>query len=247
MSAPDYTARATRALLGVSAHPGGLALTRHLARLMELPPAARVADVACGSGASGVLLARTGASVDGIDLEPAAVARAGRAARRAGVSDRTSWTVADAAALPLPSAAYDGVLCECSVSTFSDPAGAVAQMARLLRPGGRLGITDITADRDGLSAAHPRVLAALDGLTTARPLASYAGLVTAAGLTMITTETREADALALLARLRRRLGVAGLLSRRARTATAVAAEATTAVRAGLLGYGLVIGLRPPLR
>ncbi|GAC1326023.1 MAG: hypothetical protein NVSMB13_10170 [Mycobacteriales bacterium] len=245
MSAPDYTARVTRALLGVSAHPGGLDLTRYLAGLMGLPPGGRVADIACGSGASGILLGRAGASVDGVDVEPAAVQRAVQAARRAGMSDRTSWVVGDAHDLPLPSAAYDGVLCECSLSTFAHPAAALGQMARLLRPGGRLGLSDITLDRAGLAAAHPRVLAAVDGLTTARPLAAYAELIAAAGLQVERTVARDDDALALLQRLHRRLSVAGLVSGRARTATAVTAEAMTAVRAGLLGYGVVVALRTP--
>ena len=245
MTAPDYTARTVRALLGVSAHPGGLTLTRHLLGLMGLPRTARVADVACGSGASAVLLARTGASVDGVDLEPAAVRRATRLARRAGVAGRTSFAVGDAQALPLMSARYDGALCECSLSTFADPASALAEMARLLNPGGRLGLTDVTVDRAGLRAAHPRVLAALDGLTTARPLSAYAGLVAAAGMTVERVEERDGDALALLRRLHGRLRVAGLVYRPARTAAAVTAEAMTAVRAGLLGYGLVVALRTP--
>ncbi|MDQ6650772.1 MAG: class I SAM-dependent methyltransferase, partial [Actinomycetota bacterium] len=216
MSAPDYTARVVRTLLGVSAHPGGLALTERLTGLMDLPPGARLADVACGSGASGVLLARAGVRVDGVDLEPAAVRRAVRAAARAGVSARTSWRVGDAHALPLPRATYDGVLCECSLSTFADPAAALAEMVRLLRPGGHLGLSDITLDRAGLAAAHPRVLRAVDGMTTARPLAAYVDLVAASGLAVAHIERRDADALALLARLRARLAVAGALSRQAR-------------------------------
>lgn len=212
-----------RLLLGRTQHPGGEALTRHVLDRLALPTGSLVADVACGDGASLRLLASRGLLGIGVDVKPAAVARAAPA------------VVGDAHALPLRTSAYDAVLCECAVSTFDDPVRALQEMARVLRPGGRLAMTDVLLRRD---LAAPEVVAAVDGLTTARTLPEYAALLEAAGLQVGRTEDRSADALALCRRLARRLRLVS--PRHAATARACA----QAVEAGALGYGLLVATRP---
>lgn len=224
----DYTGRAARWLLGASAHPGGTILSGHLLDRLALPTGALVADVACGDGATLRLLADRGLLGIGVDIEPRAVARA----RGAGLAA----VVADAQALPLTGGAYDAVVCECAVSTFDDPARAVAEMARVLRPGGVAAITDVLLRRD---LAPAGVVAAVDRLTTARTQPEYAALLEAAGLTVVRTEDRSRDARALCRRVARRLALLGL-SRQAATARACAA----AVEAGALSYGLLVAVRP---
>ena len=216
----DYARTGARWLLGATAHPGGEALTRHLLDRLALPTGALVADVACGDGATLRLLAARGLLGVGVDLEPRAVARAGSA------------VVGDAQALPLATGAYDAVVCECAVSTFDDPAQALREMARVLRPGGRLAMTDVLLRRD---LAPPEVVVAVGRLTRARTLPEYAGLLEAAGLRVVRTEDRSADALALCRRLARRLRLVGA-SRHASTARACA----QAVAAGALSYGLLV-------
>ena len=211
----DYARSGVRWLLGATAHPGGEALTRHVLDRLALPTGALVADVACGDGASLRLLASRGLLGIGVDVEPRA----------------RPTVVGDAQALPLRSASYDAVLCECAVSTFDDPGQALREMARVLRPGGRLGMTDVLLRRD---LAAPEVVAAVDRLTTARTLPEYAALVEAAGLRVERTEDRSADALALCRRLSRRLRLVS--PRHASTARACA----QAVEAGALSYGLLI-------
>jgi arsenite methyltransferase len=206
----DYRTRAARWLLGASAHPGGRRLTEHLLDLLQLPPGARVLDVACGSGATLTLLDRRGYEPVGVDLQPGT----GRA------------LVADAQALPFGTASFDAVLCECALSTFDRPEVALAELARVLRPGGVAGISDVLLSRQ---QAGPEVVAAVDRLTTARTLAEYARLAEQAGLAVQTTEDRAQDAAALLRRLRRRLPLS-------RTLPACAG----AVRDGSLGYGLLV-------
>lgn len=221
----DYTRTAARWLLGASAHPGGERLSAHLLDRLDLAPGALVADVACGQGATLRLLERRGLLGVGVDLEPRAVARAPHA------------VVADVHALPLATAAYDAVVCECALSTFDDPAQALAEMARVLAPGGRLGLTDVLLRRD---LAPPEVVAAVDRLTTARPLPAYVALVQSAGLRVVRAEDRSADALALCLRLARRLTAVG-----ARRSAATARACARAVEAGALGYGLVVAeVRP---
>ena len=222
----DYTRRAARWLLGATAHPGGEALTRHVLARLRLPAGALVADIACGDGATLSLLGRAGLLAIGVDVEPRAVALARRQAPA---------VVADAAALPLASGAYDAVLCECSVSTFDDPAAALAGMARALRPGGQLAMTDVVLRRD---LAGADVVAAVDRITTARTLPEYAGLLEAAGLRVVRVEDRPDDVLALCRRLSRRLSLVG-----ARQSAATARACAEAVESGALSYGLLVAVK----
>ena len=220
----DYTRTAARWLLGATAHPGGQELSGHLLDRLDLPVGALVADVACGAGATLRLLHGRGLLAVGVDLEPRAVSRAPHA------------VVGDAHALPLATAAYDAVVCECALSTFDDPARALAQMARVLRPGGRLGLTDVVHRRD---LAPERVVAAVDRLTSARPLPGYVELVERAGLRVLRVEDSSPHARALCLRLARRLTLVG-----ARRSAATARACARAVEAGALGYGLVVAERP---
>lgn len=223
----DYTRRAARLLLGATAHPGGEALTRHVLARLGLHAGDLVADVACGDGATLALLGRAGLLAVGVDVEPRAVAVARR---------RAPAVVGDAHALPLRSGAYDAVLVECAVSTFADPARALASAARVLRPGGQLAMTDVVLRRD---LAPPEVVAAVDRLTTARTLPQYAALLAGAGLRVTRTEDRPDDALALCRRLARRLAVRG-----ARGTASTARACARAVEEGSLSYGLLVADTP---
>ncbi|MGH3951626.1 MAG: class I SAM-dependent methyltransferase [Pseudonocardiaceae bacterium] len=82
--------------------------------------------------------------MDGVDLHPDTVARAQAETARAGLDEAVRFHVGDAEGLPLPDGVYDAVVCECALCTFPDKQRAVAEVARLLRPGGRVGITDVT-------------------------------------------------------------------------------------------------------
>lgn len=223
----DYTRTAARWLLGATAHPGGEALTRHLLDRLHLPTGALVADVACGNGVTLGLLTRSGLLAIGVDREHRAVMRA---------RHQAPAVVGDAHHLPLTSGAYDAVVCECSVSTFSDPERALAEMTRLLRPGGRLAMTDVVLRRD---LAPADVVAAVDRLTYARTLPDYVTLVEAAGLRVVRTEDRADDARALTRRLSRRLAVVG-----ARRTAATARACARAVDSGALSYTLLIAEKP---
>jgi SAM-dependent methyltransferase len=223
-SRPDYTRRAAGWLLGATAHPGGEALSRRLLERLALLPGARVVDVACGSGATLRLLQAAGHAAVGVDREPRAVTRAGGGA-----------VVADAHALPLREAAYDAVVCECALSTFDDAGRALGEIARALRSGGRLGMTDVVLDR---TRAAPEVVRAVEALTTARTVPGYTELLESAGLRVVEAEDRSPDALALARRVRRRLSLVG-----ARKAATTAEACEQAVRAGALGYVLLVAER----
>jgi arsenite methyltransferase len=61
------------------------------------------------------------------------------------VSILTTFRQGDAEGLPFDDGTFDALISECSFCTFPNKAAAAAEMARVLRPGGRLGLTDMTA------------------------------------------------------------------------------------------------------
>jgi arsenite methyltransferase len=130
---------------GESYHPRGLALTRRLADTLALRSGQRAVDVASGPGTTAcALAAEYDVTVDGVDLGESTVERARTTADRAGLSGKVSFHRGDAERLPLPDATFDALVCECAFCTFPDKAGAAPEFARVLRPGGRVGITDVT-------------------------------------------------------------------------------------------------------
>ncbi|MGH8827419.1 MAG: class I SAM-dependent methyltransferase, partial [Jiangellaceae bacterium] len=144
--ATGYSSDAVGLLLGFSYHPGGTTLTRRLLDLLDLRPGQRLVDVASGVGTSSLLAAADyGVIVDGVDLSNANVKLASGAAVATDLADRATYHLGDAEALPLEDGRYDAVICECALCTFPDKATAAREMARVLRPGGRVGISDITA------------------------------------------------------------------------------------------------------
>ena len=140
-----YQSEAARFLLGDSFHPGGERLTRLLAECLQLGPEDRVLDVGCGRGVSALVLARErGCSVVGMDYGKQNVEEARRAAADAGLADRVAFYSGDAEAVPFGDGAFDAVICECVVSTFTDKTIPLQEMRRVLKPQGRLGMTDVT-------------------------------------------------------------------------------------------------------
>jgi SAM-dependent methyltransferase len=104
----------------------------------ELPAGATVVDCPVGAGpALRALPAGGRVRYVGADLSPAMLRRARRRAARRELSE-VELIEADAASLPLPDASADLFLSFWGLHCFEDPAAAVAEAARVLRPGGRL-------------------------------------------------------------------------------------------------------------
>jgi len=124
-----------------SLHPGGLTLTSELATLCGMSAGASVLDVACGTGESACYLAgKIGARVCGLDHSDAALARARGKAQARGL--RVDFLKGDAEALPFVDAAFDVVICECTLCLL-DKKAAMREMTRVVRPQGRVGIHDL--------------------------------------------------------------------------------------------------------
>ena len=250
--AATYSSDLVALLLGDSYHPGGLRLTRRLADQLALAPGEQVLDVAAGRGTSALMLAREFAvTVHGVDLSAANMALATGAARAAGVAD-AAFCVGDGATLPFPDGLFDAVVCECAFCTFTDKRAAAAEFARVLRPGGRVGITDVVA----VPAALPDPLTTLGAriacIADARSLAGYAELLTAAGLRVRHTERHDSAIVRLIDQIEARLALIRMTARAKAEALGLDFEqvgpllgaARAAAAAGQLGYGLLVAEKP---
>jgi len=103
--------------------------------------AVEVLDVGAGDGAYAIGLARTGARVTALDPSPAALGAAGRRAGDSG--ERLRLVRGDAQALPFEDGAFDLVIAVTALCFVPAPERAMSEMARVLRPGGRLVIGEL--------------------------------------------------------------------------------------------------------
>lgn len=248
-----YASEWAELLIGDSQHPGGLALTDRLGDLLRLGPGTHVLDVASGRGVSAIHLARRfGCSVLGVDYSAASVLRANDDAGRAGLHRRVTFSRGDAERLPCADAAFNAVVCECAFCTFPDKAVAAAELGRVLRPGGVVGLADLVR-RAPLPPGLDDLLAWIACIADARPAEEYVRHLEAAGLELVTREDHD-EALAELVRsVRTRLLAAQVAARLGRIqlpgvdlarAREMARAAEQAVVDGRLGYALILARKP---
>lgn len=207
-----YEHPAVRWLLGGELHPGGEATTRRALDLIAPDPGERLLDVASGTGASALLAAREfGVEVVGVEYSEAAVIDAGKAAEAAGLGDQVSFVLGDAEALALPDGSFDAVLCECAMCTFPGKAQAAAEIARVLRPGGMVAISDVIVDAERLPEALRGPMADVACVGSALSRDGYEELLGGAGLEVFAVEPRHEDVARLARRVEERLRGARLL------------------------------------
>ncbi len=233
-------------LLGESWHPGGLILTEELGRQLALSPTDLVLDVASGQGASARMLAeRFHCRVVGIDYGVEQVAQARRETKRRGIQE-VSFVEGDAECLPWENASADAVVCECALCTFPTPQAAVQEWARVLMPGGRVGLTDMTR-RGPLPLAFDSLAGWIGCIAGAQPLEGYAELLRDAGFLVRTLEDHSEALMALVNRIGRALvswlQFQGPLARvgdwSQEDVEHQLGEIRQAINAGRIGYGLI--------
>ena len=242
-----YQQDAVALILGESYHPGGLDLTRRLGRALTLKAGDRVLDIASGPGATAFLLAADfGVNVDGVDLGEQSVATANARAATEGLADQVAFHVGDAERLPFDDDTFDAIVCECAFCTFPDKPTAAAEMARVLKPGGRVGITDVALDPARLDPELQTLAGWVACLADARPVDEYIELLAAAGLTVTQRESHDAALAKMIEQIDARLvafrmanvpAMAGIDFDQARNRTALAARA---VKEGVAGYALLV-------
>ncbi len=118
-------------------------LQQRVLALLELGPGDVLCDVGCGSGAAVRTAAAVGATAIGVDPSSGMLARARSLASG---MERVHFVRGTASYLPLGDGACTAVLCTTSFHHHPDPAASVAEMARVLAPGGRLALADFSTD-----------------------------------------------------------------------------------------------------
>ncbi|HTQ05838.1 MAG TPA: bifunctional demethylmenaquinone methyltransferase/2-methoxy-6-polyprenyl-1,4-benzoquinol methylase UbiE [Polyangiaceae bacterium] len=182
---------------------------RRTVRSLALAEGARVLDLATGTGDLALLIARATPNSRVVGLDPSGkmldIAREKVAA--AGLDERVELVTGDAEELPFADATFDGVSIAFGIRNVPDRARALAEMARVTKPGGRVAVLELSEPHGGilgpLARFHvhtlvPWVGALLSGAQEYRylqksiaafpPAAEFAAMMERAGLRMLVTE-----------------------------------------------------------
>jgi SAM-dependent methyltransferase len=131
-AAGDYAEVGTRLLLTAEL----------LCEAVDLRAGEHVLDVACGTGNAALAAARRCCQVTGVDYVPALLERARQRAQAEGL--QVDFQHGDAEALPFPDHAFDVVLSTCGAMFAPDQERTAAELLRVCRPGGRIGMVNWT-------------------------------------------------------------------------------------------------------
>jgi demethylmenaquinone methyltransferase/2-methoxy-6-polyprenyl-1,4-benzoquinol methylase len=125
---------------------------RRAVRALALGEGARVLDVATGTAdlAIAVLRAHPDATVVGIDPSEGMLAIGRDKLARAGLEARGRLEAGDAEALPYPDASFDAACMAFGIRNVPDRARALRELARVVRPGGRIAILELSEPRGGV-------------------------------------------------------------------------------------------------
>ena len=237
---------------GNALHPCGVPLTRQLAGAALVGRGDRVLDVACGCGESARTLAEHfGCRMVGIDYSEENIRRANVLTEDVGLADRIHFLQGDAEHLPFANDSFDVVICECSLCIFPDLELALTEMKRVLRPGGRLGISDVV-----LNEPLPESLQDLVGhvlcISGALPIDGYRDVLEKTGFSAVRTRDVSGVLSDMITRMERRIGVIENFLDREQFELAnglsasftTIAEARDFVLSGGAGYALMTGKKP---
>jgi SAM-dependent methyltransferase len=130
----DYSAVGARLLLTAEL----------LCEAVDLRAGERVLDVACGNGNAALAAARRFCQVTGVDYVPALLERAVQRAAAEGLE--ATFQEADAEELPFPDDSFDVVLSTCGAMFAPDQERTAAELLRVCRPGGRIGMVNWVPD-----------------------------------------------------------------------------------------------------
>ena len=164
-----------------------------LARLVAAGPEDVAVDLACGPGTLALRFAKHVRWMCAYDLTPAILLRARQKAAHEGLLQKLGFAIGDAQTLPFADGSLDLAVTSYSLHHISDPARVIREMARVVKPGGRVGLIDIVVPED------PRVRALNHRIEWIRDsshcrsltLGEFQEMMDEAGLRITATETRE--------------------------------------------------------
>ncbi|MEV6315563.1 methyltransferase domain-containing protein [Streptomyces sp. NPDC051776] len=224
-------------------------LTQLMGDRLKIGPGDRVLDIGCGTGAPAIQLAQsTGAVVVGVTNSPVQARLATEQAREAGVADRVSFRCEDAGELDFPRRSFDAVWLLESIMAMPDRLAMLRQAATLLRPGGRLALTDFldrTASSFGAQQTDAPQYAVLLGKLML--LQDYPVLLQEAGLVPVEmTDVSDRTVARTLGCMRRTLeGDRASLTRRFGAQVVDRFDGIVLrLEAAGFGYGIVVADRP---
>ena len=240
-------------LLGQSLHPGGVALTEQLGRALQLQQTSHVLDVASGNGTSALHLTQCfGCRVMGVDFSEVNVARAHERSVSLNARGGADFLRGDSEQIPIRDGAMDAVISECAFCTFPDKPAAAAEFARVLRPGGKVGLTDVYTTGP-LPAPLQTLLAHAACIADARPVDDYVSVLTQAGLHVTVTEDHSDVLTTLVKEIGLKLMAGEILTKMTTSlpisreelaqGQSMARSALDAVASGVLGYALIIAVK----
>ncbi len=136
--------------------PAHVQMRRRFLRFVPVRAGQRVLEVGCGTGSVARDLAGLvgpGGQVIGVDSSRTMLAAARRLATAHPLRGRMRWRIADGAALPFADGRFDAALAITVLLHVADPAAVVRELARVTRPGGRVGVQD--QDFGTVAVTHP--------------------------------------------------------------------------------------------
>jgi len=137
-------------------------------QLQGLAPGSRILEVGSGTGFITSILAELGFAVDGIDLSAEMLALAAKNLAADGLDQHVTLACGDAEALDVAEARFDAVVSRWVLWTLPRPARAIAEMARVVKPGGLVVLVDGQHRPQGTWARWRGAL--VDWAVTGRPL-----------------------------------------------------------------------------
>ena len=228
-------------------HPGGLEITRDLAVLCKIQKDRTVLDVASGTGESACFLQKSfGCQVTGIDASAHMIERAkNKAAAR---NLRIAFQQADAHYIPFEKNTFDAVIAECTICLL-EKEKALREMARVVKPGGYVGIHDICW-QEGAPERMKQRLAEIEG-EKPDTLDGWKGLFQKVGLGDVQTQDKSYLMPIWTKTIKKELGIKGqikiflkVIQNWGFKGLRLMLESAEIFQSKQTGYGIIVGRKP---
>ncbi len=190
-------------------HIGGRPATKIVCEQLDLSPGLRVLDVGCGLGGAARFMAATyGAVVEGVDLTPEYVTVGSELTREVGLADKVGLVEGSALDLPKADASFDRVTMFHVGMNIQNKALLFAQIARVLKPGGRLAVYDVMRIGDQ-PLDYPVAWAQDDTTSFVDTVAAYRAAIEDAGLSVTSEAPKKELAQEFFAKMKARMAESG--------------------------------------